>query len=92
MIVLGNPEFATAMKLVGIKESFAVRQKEDILNYLKTVNPEEFILANVSVMKLVPELDKFKNVVSIPDDPEKFRTTQDLKNIIRSAVGIDINI
>lgn len=92
MIVLGNPEFATGMKLVGIKDSFVIRSREEALELLKTINKEEFILANVSVIKLIPEIEEFKNVISIPDDAEEFRSTKDLTNIIKSAVGIELNI
>ena len=92
MIVLGNPEFAIGMKLAGIKESHIIRKKEDALEVLRKVSKKEFILANVSIIELVAELSEFKNVVSIPDDAKEFSTTDDLKEIIKSAVGIELNI
>jgi vacuolar-type H+-ATPase subunit F/Vma7 len=92
MIVLGNPEFATGMRLAGLKESYSVRKREDVLELLKTLNQKEFIIANVSVFKMLPELEEFVNVVTIPDDVEKFGNTDDLKSIIKSAVGIELNI
>ncbi len=92
MIVLGNPEFAIGMKLAGIKESHIIRKREEALELLRKTDKKEFILANVSVIELVPELEEFKNVVSIPDDAKEFSTTDDLKNIIKSAVGIELNI
>ena len=92
MIVLGNPEFAIGMKLAGIKESYVIRKREEALELLRKIDRKEFILANVSVIKLVPELEEFKNTVSIPDDAKEFSTTDDLKNIIKSAVGIELNI
>ncbi len=92
MIVLGNPEFAIGMKLAGIKESHIIRKREEALEVLRKTDKKEFILANVSVIELVPELEEFKNVVSIPDDAKEFSTTDDLKNIIKSAVGIELNI
>jgi|SaaInlStandDraft_4_1057021.scaffolds.fasta_scaffold336731_1 vacuolar-type H+-ATPase subunit F/Vma7 len=92
MIVLGNAEFATGMKLAGIKNSHIIREREDALSLLRGVDPKEFILANVGVIKLVPEIEEFKNVVSIPDDAREFSTTDDLKSIIKSAVGIELNI
>ncbi len=92
MIVLGNPEFAIGMKLAGIKESHIIRKREEALELLRKTDKKEFILANVSVIELVPELNEFKNVVSIPDDAKEFSTTDDLKNIIKSAVGIELNI
>ena len=92
MIVLGNPQFATGLRLAGIKESYTIRKREEALEVLKKTNKKEFILANVSVIKLIPELEEFKNVVSIPDDAKEFLTTDDLKDIIKSAVGIELNI
>ena len=92
MIVLGNAEFATGMKLAGIKNSHIIRERNDALELLRGIDQKEFILANVGVIKLVPEIEEFKNVVSIPDDAREFSTTDDLKNIIKSAVGMDLNI
>lgn len=92
MIVLGNPEFATGLKLAGIKESHIIRRREEALEVLRKTDKKEFILANVSVIKLVPELEEFKNVVSVPDDAKEFLKTDDLSNIIKSAVGIELNI
>ena len=92
MIVLGNAEFATGMKLAGIKDSHIIRSREEALVLLRKIDKKEFILANFSIMKLVPELKEFRNVVSIPDEAKEFSTTDDLKEIIKSAVGIEIKI
>lgn len=92
MIVLGNAEFAIGMKLAGIRDSYVVRKREDVLGLLRKIDKKEFILANVSVIKLVPELEEFRNTVSIPDDANKFLSTDDLKDIIMSAVGIELDI
>ncbi|MBW2983940.1 hypothetical protein KY361_02395 [Candidatus Woesearchaeota archaeon] len=92
MIVLGNPEFVTGMKLAGIKDSYVIRKREEALELLRKTGKKEFILANVSVIKLVPELEGFRNVVSVPDDAKEFSSTDDLKDIIKSAVGIELNI
>ena len=92
MIVLGSPEFAIGMKLAGIKDSHIIRKREEALELLRKTSKKEFILANVSVIEIVPELSEFKNVVSIPDDAREFSSTADLKDIIKSAVGIELNI
>ena len=92
MIVLGNSDFGTGFKLAGIKDSYVVKSKEEALEILRKVDKKEFIIANVSVINLVPELNEFKNVVSMPDDAKQFSTTDDLKEIIKSAVGIELNI
>jgi len=92
MIVLGNAEFAIGMKLAGIKNSHIIRKREEALELLREVDRKEFILANVGVIKLVPELEEFRNVVSVPDDAKEFLNTDDLKGIIKSAVGIELNI
>ncbi len=92
MIILANPDFATGMKLAGIKDSYIIRKREDALKILEKTPKDEFIIANVSVIRLVPELEEFRNVVSLPDNVQEFETTDDLKEIIKSAVGIEINI
>ncbi len=92
MIILGNVKFATAMKLAGVKESHIIRKPQDAVPLLEKCDKDEFIIANVSVYDLVPELAEFKNVVTLPDDPKAFGTTDDLKGIIKSAVGIEINL
>lgn len=92
MIVLGNQEFAIAMKLIGIKDSFVVKSREEALELIKGIDKEELILANVSVLKLIPEIEEFKNAVGVPDNAEDFKTTKDLNEIIKSAVGIELNI
>ncbi len=92
MIVLGNAEFATGMKLGGVKNSYIIRDREDVLRVIKDIPKDEFILANVSIIKMVPELNEFKNMVGMPDNAEEFSKTDDLKEIIKSAVGIELNI
>jgi len=92
MIVFGNSEFSTGMKLIGIKDSFTVRKKEDVLEKLKDIPNDEFMLVNVSVMEMVPELKEYPNAVSIPDNAEEFSKTDDLKDIISSAIGFEINL
>jgi vacuolar-type H+-ATPase subunit F/Vma7 len=92
MMVLGNPEFATGMKLAGIKDSHIIRKREEALELLRKTNDKEFILANFSVIQIVPELERFRNVISIPDEAKEFSTTEDLKDIIKAAVGIELDI
>ena len=92
MIVLGNDEFAVAMKLAGMKESYVIRKREDAIDILKNIDKDELIIANVSIIKMLPELEEFKNVVGIPDNANDFAKTDDLQDIIKSAVGIEINI
>ena len=91
MIVLGNAEFATGMKLAGIVNSHVIKKREEGINLLGKMMKDEFILANVSVLELIPELKEFQNVVSIPDNAKEFLTTDDLQEIIKSAVGIELN-
>lgn len=90
MIVLGNIEFAIAMKFCGIKDSHIVTTREQCLKIIKITDKEEFILANASVIDLVPELHEFPNLASLPDNVSEFEKIDDLKHIIKSAVGFDI--
>ena len=54
--------------------------------------PETNALANFGIIKLVPELLEYPHIVSIPDDAREFKKIDDLKYIIRSAIGIDIEV
>ena len=90
MIVLGNDEFATGMRFAGLKRSFPVKSREQCLELIKDLAKDEFILCNVSIMEMVPELKEFANLVTIPDDPSHFSTTDDLKEIIKSAIGFEL--
>ncbi|MBN2457917.1 hypothetical protein JXB31_02175 [Candidatus Woesearchaeota archaeon] len=92
MIILGNPQFATGMKLAGIRESYVIRTRSDALDALKKIKPDDFIIVNVSVMNIMQELKEYKNVVSLPDNVEDFSSVDDLKEIIKSAVGIELNV
>lgn len=92
MIVLGNPLFATGMKLAGVKDSYIIRKREDALKLLRTLPKDEFIIVNFSIIKMLPELEEFKNVISFPDSGNAFSSMNDLKNIVKSAVGIELNI
>mgnify|MGYP006291792757 CR=1 FL=1 len=92
MIIMGNPRFAAGMKLAGVKDSFVIRDREEGIKKVETMDLREFILANVSVIEMLPELEEFPNLVSIPDNVEELSSTSDLKRIIKSAVGMDIEL
>ncbi|MCB9362376.1 hypothetical protein H6504_02980 [Candidatus Woesearchaeota archaeon] len=93
MIVFGNASFAKGMKLAGIDKSFVISQAAQIIKHLEGVDKNEFIIMNVSIAAMVPELlEEFANVVTLPDDTLEFGSTDDLKDIIRSAVGIEIDM
>ncbi len=92
MIVVGNHEFAIGMKLIGVKDSFVIKNKADGLELIKRIDKNEIIVANVSVIGMIPELGEFRNLVTIPDNVAELRSTKDLNSIIKAAVGIEINI
>ena len=92
MIVLGNSNLSMGLRLAGFKDSYHIKSKEQGSALLKELKKDEFIIANVSVIEMLPELEKFSNVVSIPDDTKAFDSIDDLKTIIRMAVGVDIEL
>ncbi len=92
MIVMGNPEFVTGMKFAGVRKCFAVKQREDVLRVIEKHGKDDFMLVNASVLELVPELKEFENVVSLPDKAENFGNIDDLKHIIKSVVGIELEV
>ncbi|RLG70273.1 MAG: hypothetical protein DRO04_02110 [Candidatus Iainarchaeum archaeon] len=91
LIVIGNRKFAIGMKLAGIKRSFFMEDRKKILEIVKN-NPKELIVTNVSIAEKVPELKEFKNVVIMPDDAKSFGSIDDLKELIKSVVGIEIEV
>lgn len=92
MIVLGNSEFALGMKFAGVKNSFTIKKREDAIKVLSGVPEDEFIIANAGILEKVPELLEFKNVVTIPDSAKNFGNIEDLKGIIKSVVGIELEV
>lgn len=92
MIVIGNPEFALGMKLAGVKDSYAVKRREQGLEIIKNLDKDEFIIANNSIAELIPELKEMANVVTVPDSAEDFGSIDDLKDIIKSVVGIELEV
>lgn len=92
MIVFGNRDFATGMLLAGIKQSFVFESREAVVEILRATKRDEFIVANVSVIKAVPELEQFSNVVSIPDEVKDFGNVDDLQHVIKSVVGIELEV
>ena len=92
MIVIGNEEFAIGMLLAGVKQSHVFKSRENTVEILKKLPTTEFIIANASVIENVPELEMFNNVVSIPDEIKDFGKIDDLQHIIKSVVGIELEV
>ena len=92
MIVLGVQRFALGMRFAGIKESYAVESREQALQLLKDVSADELIIANQSVVDMVPELLNYKNITVIPDSAEELSGMQDLKQIIKSVAGVELEV
>lgn len=90
MIVLGNKELSLAMKFCGIRESHYITAKAQVLEITKNLPNNELIMANASIISMVPELREFSNLVSIPDDVDKFDDVDDLKYIVKSAIGVEL--
>lgn len=92
MIVLANPDFALGLKFSGIDDSHIVRTREEGIALLKDIPKDSFILANVSIIEMVPELKEYPHLVSIPDNAEAFKSIDDLKYIVKSAIGTEIEV
>jgi len=92
MIVLGNRDFATGMLLAGVKKSYVFENREQAVELLGSVPKDEFIVANISVIEAVPELSRFSSVVGIPDEVKDFGNIDDLQHVIKSVVGIELEV
>ena len=80
------------MRLAGMKDSFVVETKEKAKELFESIPKEELVVANTSVVELLPELEEHENLVTIPDEPEAFGSISDLKNIVKSAIGFELKL
>lgn len=92
MIVLANEEFATGLRLAGVKKSYTVTDKAQVEEILKEIQPKEFIIATQKVIDLVPKLEEYPNIIVFPDTLYDFSKIDDLKKIIRTAIGAEVEI
>ena len=92
MIILGNPRFATAMLLAGISNSHRVTSRSEWVARVRELPRGETIIANTSVVEMIPELKEFKNLITLPDSASEFGSIADLKEVVKSAVGIEIEV
>lgn len=92
IIVLAGQDIALAMKLCGVKKSFAIKNREEGLKILESVKKDDFIIASLYILKMLPELLDYSHMVSIPDNYSDFTKIDDLKYVIKSAIGFDIEV
>jgi vacuolar-type H+-ATPase subunit F/Vma7 len=92
MIVIGNRDFVTGMKICGVIESHVVNTAEEIAQVIPSIRPNQLILANAFVVALYPRLQSYPNLVTIPDSLSDFNSIDDLQYIIRTAVGKDLDL
>lgn len=92
MIVLATEEFATGLRLAGVRESYIITHRQQAEEILKTINAREFIIATQKIMDLAPQLEEYPNVVVFPDSSFNFANVDDLKNIARKAIGSEVDI
>lgn len=92
MIVLGNHEFALGFKLSGVKDSYVITERQQVIELLSILKNKNLVLANTSVVKMFPELQELKNVIIVPDEPENFSDISDLKDIIRKVIGKELEV
>ncbi|MCF7861641.1 hypothetical protein K9M79_05325 [Candidatus Woesearchaeota archaeon] len=92
MIALGNREFIIGMKMCGVQNSHVIERREECTSLIKELSKDEFIIANASIVDMVPELKSFRNLATLPDDVKEFDSIDDLKYIIKTAVGIELEV
>jgi vacuolar-type H+-ATPase subunit F/Vma7 len=96
MIVFANEEFATGLRLAGVKNSYSISTKAQLESIMKELNLEsnlnEFIIATQKVFDNNPVLARFQNIIVFPDTLSDFSKIDDLKKITRAAIGSDIDI
>jgi vacuolar-type H+-ATPase subunit F/Vma7 len=62
IIVLANEEFATGLRLAGVKNSHIITRKEEAESILKGISKHEFIIATQKVIDMYPKLEDYENV------------------------------
>jgi vacuolar-type H+-ATPase subunit F/Vma7 len=92
MIVLANEEFATGLRLAGIKDSYNVLNEKHAEEILSKVDVKEFIIATQGVLQMVPRLEEYPNLITFPDRVANFSNIDDLKKIARKAIGAEVDI
>ncbi len=92
MIVLANEEFATGLRLAGVKNSHIIIDKKQVEDILKNIPTHEFIIATQKVVELMPKLEDYPNIIVFPDTLQDFSKIDDLKKITRIAIGSEVEI
>ncbi len=92
MIVFGIKRFALGLRFAGIAKSYAVSSQGQVTELLKDVAADELIIANQSIVEMAPVLQNYKNLIVIPDSPEELSGMQDLKQIIKSVAGVELEV
>ena len=90
MIVLANEEFATGLRLAGVKDSHIVHSKEEGEKILEKIPKNEFIIATQKVIDMLPKLSEYPNITIFPDTISDFSKVDDLKNITKTAIGSEV--
>jgi len=92
MIVLANEEFATGLRLAGVKRSYHITDRKQAEEILKDVELGMFIIATKNVVDMVPKLEDYPNLIVFPDTLEDFSKVDDLKEITKNAIGSEVEI
>jgi vacuolar-type H+-ATPase subunit F/Vma7 len=92
LIVIGKPEFSVGMKLAGVKKSFVVSSRQEVRKIMASIPEKEIVVVNDSVLEMEPRLEELENLVTIPDDPSRMGSLQDLKKTVKSAIGFEIKV
>jgi vacuolar-type H+-ATPase subunit F/Vma7 len=92
MIVIANEEFATGLRLAGVKNSHIIRTKQQAEDILKDTAKDEFIIATQKVTEMSSKFGEYPNVIIFPDTLKDFSKIDDLKTTIKTAIGSEVEI
>jgi vacuolar-type H+-ATPase subunit F/Vma7 len=92
MIVIANEEFATGLRLAGVKDSYPARSKEQIAGLLSSIPKNKFIIATKKAIDLYPKLSEYPNIIVFPDTLKDFSKIEDLNEITRTAIGAEVQL
>jgi vacuolar-type H+-ATPase subunit F/Vma7 len=92
MIVLANEEFATGLRLAGVKKSYHVTDKEQAKEILSNAEKHELIIITQKILSIYPEIEEFPKLVTFPEELQDFSKIDDLKKITKIAIGAEVSI
>lgn len=90
MIVLGEGDLVTAMRLMGVSQAHEVYSREDIEHLKDEIKENDIRIISSRVAELMPELAGDPYTVVIPEPGKEMSSLNDLKKMMVDSLGITL--